>query len=82
VAQAIVAVPLVVFVTIFGFTRYDAVNVAIGVLGYYSLIVAAFNLIPVPPLDGAKTWYLIPELIRASGENRQLPHAKSVGRGW
>jgi hypothetical protein len=36
--------------------------VAIGILGYYSLIVAAFNLIAVPPLDDAKAWYLVPEL--------------------
>jgi hypothetical protein len=39
VAQAVVAVPLVTFVAIFGFTRSDVVNVAIGILGYYSLIV-------------------------------------------
>jgi Zn-dependent protease len=37
-------------VTIFGFTRSDAVNVAVGVLGYYSLMVAAFYLLPLPPL--------------------------------
>jgi Zn-dependent protease len=82
VAQAVVAVPLVVFVTIFGFTRYDAVNVAIGVLGYYSLFVAAFNLIPVPPLDGAKTWYLIPELIKRVRRKPTTPARKVGWRGW
>jgi membrane-associated protease RseP (regulator of RpoE activity) len=82
VAQAVVAVPLVVFVTIFGFTRYDAVNVAIGVVGYYSLIVAAFNLIPVPPLDGAKTWYLIPELITRIRRKPRTPARKVGWRGW
>jgi hypothetical protein len=44
VTQAVVAVPLVTFVAIFGFTRSDPVNVAIGILGYYSLIVAGFTI--------------------------------------
>jgi stage IV sporulation protein FB len=78
VAQAVVAVPLVTWVTIFGSTRSDAVNVAIGVLGYYSLIVAAFNLVPVPPLDGAKAWYLIPELIKRA-RTRQTKPKRAVG---
>jgi stage IV sporulation protein FB len=82
VAQAAVAVPLVTWVAIFGFTRSDAVNVAIGVLGYFSLIVAAFNLVPVPPLDGAKAWYLIPELIKRA-RTRQTKPKRAVGwRGW
>ena len=82
VAQAVVAVPLVTLVAIFGFTRSDAVNVAIGVLGYYSLIVAGFNLVPVPPLDGARAWYLIPELIKRA-RTRQTKPKRVVGwRGW
>ena len=82
VAQAMVAVPLVTFVAIFGFTRSDAVNVAIGILGYYSLIVAGFNLVPVRPLDGAKAWYLIPELIKRA-RTRQTKAKRAVGwRGW
>ncbi len=81
-AQAVVAVPLVTFVAIFGFTRSDAVNVAIGILGYYSLVVAAFNLIPLRPLDGAKAWYLIPELIKRA-RTRQTKPKRAVGwRGW
>jgi len=54
----------VTFVSIFGFTRFDALNVTVGILGYYSLIVALFNLIPVRPLDGATAWHLVPELIK------------------
>ena len=63
-AQEAVALPLVTFVSIFGFTRFDALNVTVGILGYYSLIVAVFNLIPVRPLDGATAWHLVPELIK------------------
>lgn len=81
-AQAVVAVPLVTWVSVFGFTRSDALNVAIGVLGYFSLIVAGFNLVPVPPLDGAKAWYLIPELIKRA-RTRQTKPKRVVGwRGW
>lgn len=43
-AQAVVAIPLLTWVAIFGFTGFDAVNVAIGILSYYSLAVAVLNL--------------------------------------
>jgi hypothetical protein len=69
-AQVVVAVPLVAWVAIFGFTRFHAVNVAIGVLGYFSLIVAGFSLVPVPPLDGAKACYLIPDLTKLARTSR------------
>jgi len=60
VAQAVIAVPLVTWVTIFGYTRFEAINVLLVVLGNYSLCVAAFNLIPAAPLDGATAWGLFP----------------------
>jgi Zn-dependent protease len=77
-AQAAVALPLVTWVAIFGFTRSDPANVAIGILGYYSLVVALFNLIPVAPLDGAKAWRLIPELIKGIRTRRAKPK-RAVG---
>jgi len=80
-AQAAFAVPLVTWVAIFGFTRSDAVNVAIGILGYYSLFVAVFNLIPAPPLDGVKAWYLIPELIKRARNRRAKPKRVVGWRG-
>lgn len=78
VAQAVVAFPLVTWVALFGFTRSDALNVAIGILGYYGLALAAFNLVPAPPLDGAKAWYLIPELVKRARTSR----TKSKRVGW
>ncbi len=82
VAQAIIAIPLVALVSIFGFTRYDVLNVAIGILGYYSLAVAIFNLIPVRPLDGAKAWYLVPELVKRARSHRDKPKRVVGWRGW
>jgi Zn-dependent protease len=57
--QALVGLPLVVYISVFGFTRFTPLNVAMGVLGYYSLFVAALNLLPIRPLDGAKAWYVV-----------------------
>ena len=81
-AQAVVAVPLLTWVAIFGFTRTDAANVAIGILGYYSLFVALFNLIPAPCFDGAKAWYLIPELIKRARTAQTKPERVVGRRGW
>ena len=63
-AQALVAVPLIVFVKTFGFTRFEPLNAALTIFGFFSLGVAVFNLIPVPPLDGAIAWRLLPALFR------------------
>lgn len=63
-AQAIVGVPLVAFATVFGFTRYPVFNVVIGMLGYYSLFIAALNLLPIRPLDGAKAWFVFSRLVK------------------
>jgi stage IV sporulation protein FB len=57
-AQASVAIPIYVWVAIFGFTRYGLVNIAFVMLGFFSLFIAALNLIPIAPLDGKNAWYL------------------------
>jgi Zn-dependent protease len=56
-AQILVGLPLVFYIRVFGFTRFTPLNVAMGILGYCSLFVAALNLLPIRPLDGAKAWY-------------------------
>ncbi|MEW6368843.1 MAG: hypothetical protein AB1714_29795 [Acidobacteriota bacterium] len=63
VAQLLVAIPLVLWVAIFGYTRSEPVNAILAILGFYSLGVVIFNLLPVPPLDGATAWGIIPALI-------------------
>ena len=62
-AQAVVAIPLVLWVSFFGYTPIQAINAIFAILGYFSLGVAVFNLIPVPPLDGATAWGLLPALL-------------------
>jgi membrane-associated protease RseP (regulator of RpoE activity) len=53
-----------------------------GILGYYSILIAAINLVPVPPLDGARAWYLIPELINKVKKKPSVPARKVGWRGW
>lgn len=63
-AQFTVAIPLVIWVAVFGYTRFNAVNAALAIWGFFSLGVALFNLLPVGPLDGAIAWGLIPALFK------------------
>jgi Zn-dependent protease len=55
-AQAAIAIPIVVWVVAFGYTRFEAVNMLFVILGFFSLGTAAFNLLPTRPLDGATAW--------------------------
>ncbi len=77
VAQAIVAVPLVAWVEVFGFTRFQTVNAILAILGFFSLSIAAFNLLPIPPLDGAIAWRLLPALFK-----RSPARTAERARGW
>jgi Zn-dependent protease len=53
-AQTVVAVPLVTYVTVFGYTRFAPVNAMLAILGPYSLFVVVFNLLPAGRLDGTR----------------------------
>ena len=66
IAQALVGIPLVVWVKMFGYTRYEPANAALAILGFFSLSMVVFNLLPVRPLDGAVAWRLLPTLLKRS----------------
>jgi len=63
-AQAIVALPLIAWVAAFGYTSSGPVNAGLAILGFISLGIAVFNLLPIQPLDGAVAWGLIPEFFK------------------
>jgi Zn-dependent protease len=63
-AQGLVAVPLIVCVELFGYTRFQAINAILAMFGFFSLSTIVFNLIPVRPLDGAIAWGLLPALFK------------------
>jgi membrane-associated protease RseP (regulator of RpoE activity) len=80
VAQTIVAVPLLIWAEIFGYTRFQAVNAILAILGFFSLSVAVFNLLPIRPLDGAIAWGLLPAFLKRL---RAKPARRQPGwRSW
>ena len=64
-AQAAVAVPIIVFVSVFGYSRFEPLNALLAILGFFSVGVAIFNLLPIRPLDGSIAWGIIPEAFRS-----------------
>jgi membrane-associated protease RseP (regulator of RpoE activity) len=64
VAQAIVALPLLIWAETSGYTRFQAINAILAILGFFSLTVAVFNLLPIRPLDGAIAWGLLPAFLK------------------
>ena len=77
IAQAAVALPVVGWVILFGYTRFEPLNALLSLLGFFSLGVAAFNLLPIAPLDGAIAWAIIPESIK-----RLRAHRGSRSTSW
>jgi Zn-dependent protease len=58
-AQLIVALPLALFIKLFGSTAIAPIDILLAVLGVLSPIVAFFNLLPFAPLDGHRIWLSI-----------------------
>jgi Zn-dependent protease len=77
VAQVVVAVPLLIWTETFGYTRFQPVNAVLAILGFFSLSVAVFNLLPIRPLDGAIAWGLLPAFLKRL---RSKPSTR--GSGW
>jgi Zn-dependent protease len=66
-AQAVVGLPLTLWISIFGLTPFDAVNAFLAILGPFNLFIAAINLLPIGKLDGAKAWKLLPVILERKG---------------
>jgi len=58
-AQLAVAVPLILADAVFGIGNIEPFGAVVAILGYVSIAIAAFNLVPVEGLDGHKAWRLI-----------------------
>lgn len=81
IAQAAVALPLLLWVLIFGYTHFDPIDAVLGILGPFSLVIAAYNLLPVGRLDGAIAWAIIPEYIRRRKQSK-AKKAAAGSSGW
>ena len=72
VAQATIAVPIALCTVVLGYSRFEALNVALVVLGGFSLFIAAYNILPFGTLDGSAAWDLVPAFI----ERRQVQRTR------
>jgi membrane-associated protease RseP (regulator of RpoE activity) len=72
-AQAVVAAPLVAWVAVFAYSRFEAVNMRFVILGFFSLGIAILNLLPTPSLDGATAWGIFPALLAQRRSRRTTP---------
>jgi Zn-dependent protease len=80
-AQVAVAIPLLLWIEVFGYSHFDPIDAVLGILGPYSLMVAMFNLLPVGRLDGVLAWAIIPEYIRRRKQNK-VKKAAAGSSGW
>ncbi|KAF1071811.1 hypothetical protein [Variovorax sp.] len=59
-AQMMVALPLIALAATTPLASVRGLGPVVAFLGYFNLVFALLNLVPVAPLDGAKAWALIP----------------------
>jgi stage IV sporulation protein FB len=77
VAQLLVALPLLGWVEVFGYTRFQPINAVLAIFGFFSLSTVVFNLLPIRPLDGSIAWGLLPYLFK-----RPPAHVPKREPGW
>ena len=78
IAQTIVAIPVITFLLVHGYTNIEPVNALLALLGPYSLAMVVLNLLPVGRLDGATAWKLLPALFKTGTAAR----AAAVQSRW
>ena len=70
-AQAVVGIPLVLRIIFVGYTPFDVANEVFVLLGMLSLAIAAFNLLPFKPFDGATAWQFLPAYLERKRLNQK-----------
>lgn len=80
VAQMVVAIPLIAWVVVFGYTPFEPLNAVLAIMGFCSIGVAIFNLLPIAPLDGATAWGLFPVLLERARTRRNKRLRTGRGR--
>jgi Zn-dependent protease len=76
IAQLIVAIPILFLALVPNTDKVPGLDPVIAILGYYSAIVAIFNLTPAHPLDGHKAWRILP-LLWKRYRRRSAPKPKA-----
>jgi stage IV sporulation protein FB len=60
--QGAVGIPVLIWITVVGYTPIEVVNPFLAVFGYLTLITLPVNLLPLAPMDGAVAWGIVPLL--------------------
>ena len=69
-AQLTVAVPLIIMANTTSIFKDKFMSPVVGVLGYYSVLMVIFNLLPIKSLDGNKAWKLFPIILAERKYNK------------
>jgi Zn-dependent protease len=64
IAQSVIAIPIILWVKYFGYSRFELVNIVFALLGFFSFAVMGINLLPIAPLDGSIAWAIFPEFFK------------------
>lgn len=75
--QLAVALPLILLANLTRIGSVPYLGTVVTFLGYYNLLIALFNLIPITGLDGALAWRLVPILFR---DVRERAAAKKMAK--
>lgn len=68
-AQAVIAIPIVVLLARYGYSHFEPLNALLALFGPYSLMVAVINLLPLRGVDGSRAWKLLPALFEAKSSS-------------
>lgn len=71
IAQFIVAIPILLWIKFLGYTPFNVANEVLTIFGFFSLFIAAFNLLPLRGLDGATAWQIVPAFFERSRRSKQ-----------
>jgi Zn-dependent protease len=80
-AQLVIALPFIGWLQRFGYPANDTAAAVLALLGPFNVGIAAFNLLPIPGLDGSKAWYLLPLSIQAWWKKRRVKRVKKKDVG-
>ena len=61
--QAAIGLPILAWILLVGYTPVEVVNAFLAMFGYLTIVMLPLNLAPIPPLDGAVAWGLVPLLL-------------------
>jgi Zn-dependent protease len=69
---------MLAWIKLVGYTPLEVLNAFMGVFSFLTVVMVLLNLAPIPPLDGAVAWGIVPLLFRRFRDAR----GRARPRGW